>query len=363
MKPTDRITALLLLTVFMVAIIYNGRVAFPYAFSVTPAYNFDIARSTRRQGTSVGMVSDLFLGNTAKKLPQLPRDVKEAVSKCREATQAALRDRISRMDIEFPVGTKFGIEKTGKKRKPLDGVENKVDKQDLDRSDRELARIFIEMFQPVGGENIVVVFNEIDVADAAKKQWSGDPSAAARIVSMDRRKSVRKVKKSPKMGFAAKLAAEVDDDADESGPFRLPSNTEVAIFVAPGPKELVVIERICETVGMGTLVILLNARLSSISNFGSPAGEALFRNEFQPVFSLAAANQVAAPGCLLHCAYGKSWILARKPKVGQPETVLVQEARPTIEECGEALKKVSPLGVEDTNFVQNAALNIANWFR
>jgi Domain of unknown function (DUF1995) len=363
MEPPHPTMKLFWLAMVIVAISSNGRVTFSHAFTVLPAETFDVTRSTYRHGTAVGMVSDLFTGGTASKLPQLPRDVKEAVSKCREATQAALRDRISRMDIEFPVGTKFGIEKTGKKSKAVDGVENKVDKQDLDRSDRELARIFVEMFQPVGGDNIAVVFNEIDVANTAKKHWSGDPTAAACIVSMDRRKGMKKAKKSPKMGFAAKLAAEVDDDADESGPFRLPSNTEVAIFVAPGPKELVVIERICEAVGMGTLIILLNARLSSISNFGSPAGEALFRNEFQPVFSLAAANQVAAPGCLLHCAYGKSWILARKPKVGQPETILVQESRPTNEECAQSLKKISPPDVEDANFVQNAAISIANWFR
>ena len=49
----------------------------------------------------------------------LPRDVKEAVRKCRESTQEALKSRCSRMDIEFPVGTKFGVEKgtTSSKRK------------------------------------------------------------------------------------------------------------------------------------------------------------------------------------------------------------------------------------------------------
>ena len=353
---------LFLFACFIVAITPIGIITPSLAFPMPPIYHLDVKRSWIRPVSALGMVSDLFLGGNAKKLPQLPRDVKDAVSKCREATQAALRDRISRMDIEFPVGTKFGIEKIDKKRKAVDGVENKVDKQDLDRSDRELARIFIEMFQPVGGENIAVVFCEEDVATAAKKQWGGDASAAARIVSMNRRKSLNKVKKSPKMGFAAKLKAEVEDESDESGPFRLPSNTEVAIFVAPGPKELIIVERICAAVGMGTLVILLNARLSSISNFGSPAGEKLFRNEFQPVFSLSAANQLAAPGCLMHSAYGKSWILARKPKVGPPETILFQESRPTNDECTEALKKIAPL-TEGENIVQNAALNIANWFR
>mmetsp|Transcript_22241 Transcript_22241/g.50931 ORF Transcript_22241/g.50931 Transcript_22241/m.50931 type:complete len:184 (+) Transcript_22241:144-695(+) len=36
--------------------------------------------------------------------PSLPRDVKDAVTKCRTAVQTALGDRLSRMDIEMPVG-------------------------------------------------------------------------------------------------------------------------------------------------------------------------------------------------------------------------------------------------------------------
>ena len=44
----------------------------------------------------------------------LPKDGKDAVSRCRAATQEALKAQLSRMDIEFPVGTKFGVEKSPK---------------------------------------------------------------------------------------------------------------------------------------------------------------------------------------------------------------------------------------------------------
>jgi hypothetical protein len=226
-----------------------------------------------------------------------------------------------------------------------------------------LARIFIEMFQPVGGDNIVVCFNDAEIATAAKQQYSGDATAMAQIVSMDRRKSLKKLKKAPNMGFAAKLAAEVDNDMDESGPFRLPSNTEVAVFVAPGPKELIIIERICESVGLGTLVILLNARLATITNFGSTSGEALFRNEFKTVFSLCAASQVAAPGCLLYCVYGANWILARKPAVGQPETILAQETRPTDDECRLIANRLCHGNHVEPNFVESTVRSVTNWLR
>jgi Domain of unknown function (DUF1995) len=355
------IVSALLLTL----VLDGGQTTASSAFMVSHFYVCQKPRSCQQFKSVVSMVSDLFMGSKAKSLPQLPRDVKDAVSRCREATQAALQDRISRMDIEFPVGTKFSIEKAGnsKKRKGINTDDNKPTKDDFDRSDRELARIFVEMFQPVGGDNLIVTFSDEELARAAKNQWSGDATAAAQIVSMNRRKSLKKTKKSPPMGFAATLAAEVDDEVDESGPFRLPSNTEVAMFVAPGPKELLTIKGICENVGMGTLVILLNARLSTINNFGSSTGEVLFRKEFQSVFSLAAANQASAPGCLLHRTYGKNWILARKPKVGPPETILVQEMKPTDEECRFALDELGLSSDAATNIVESAALGIAQWFR
>ena len=112
----------------------------------------------------------------------LPRDVKEAVSKCRAATQEALKSQISRMDIEFPVGTKFGVEKTKKtKSSPVSDAPTKTI---LDQSDRELARLFVEMFQPVGGDHLCVVFNDQGLADLAKKQWKDDAGASCRFCSV-----------------------------------------------------------------------------------------------------------------------------------------------------------------------------------
>lgn len=300
----------------------------------------------------------------------LPRDVKDAVSRCRIATQQALQNRISRMDIEFPVGTRFGVEKSPSKSKSKTSIEGGPTQDQLDQSDRELARIFVEMFQPVGGENIVVAFTEQDLADMAKKKWKDDSGASSRILAMNRRKggmgaAAKKNKASKPKGFAAKLAAELNDTDDEgsnsSGPFELGKNTEVALFVAPGPKELVVIEKICKEVGMGTLVILLNARLSKIKSFGTDAAKKLFTEEFEPVFCLSAAAQEVAPDCLLYRGYPGDWIMARKPKVGQPKPLLVQNHKPTIEECQTAYESLELGDLE--RGVETALENVAGWFR
>lgn len=313
-------------------------------------------RSRGPNGIPLSMISNL--GNNAPGgSKDLPRDVKEAVQACREATQAALRKKISRMDIEFPVGTKFNVEKDGTKRKS-----GETPTQDeLERSNRELARLFVDMFQPVGGNSITVAFNDVDLADMARKKWKGDPTAASRIVSVDRRKSNSgKKKKKNSRGFAAKLAKEVDDSLDDSGPFKLPENTIVAIFVAPGPKELVIVERICSDVGMDTLIILVNARLATVSNFGSTAAKKLFMEKFVPVFNLSAAQQEAAPGCLLFRTFPGDWVLARKPKIGAPKTILVQPSRPNEKDSKKAYNSIELSDVEKG--VESVVENFSGWF-
>lgn len=337
----------------------------------------------KRRRHTHNMISNLFGGggDAATPPPQLPRDVKEALSSCQAATQAALQNRVSRMDIEFPVGTNFGIEQKGNNKKNT--INNKPTLDDFQRSDRELARVFVEMFQPVGGgDRLVVAFGNVEQADAARQAWRDDATASARILSMDRRRSSAAVKQKRKSaaskGFAAKMAMEIednvnvgggDDDDNNAGPFAVPPNAEVVLFVAPGPRELVLIERICEQVGMGTLVILLNARLASMQTaatttaplFGTAAAQTLFTKEFESVFLLAATPQETAPGCMLHHVYQKEWILARKPAVGPPKTILVQPQRPSVEDCQAALEGLEVSEVEKN--VESAMENMANWFR
>jgi hypothetical protein len=297
--------------------------------------------------------------NNGSGASDFPRDVKEAISKCRAAVQEALGQRLSRMDVEFPVGTRFGIEKGRKKAKSSDD-DGTPTLEALQASDRELARLFVEMFQPLGGEHIATVFVDEGLADQARKNWKGDPSASCRILSTGRRNKASggKSQKKKPMGFAAKLAAEVDEGA--GGPFQLPDGIEVALVVAPGPKELLVVEKICSQVGMGTLVILLNARLSKVANFGSDAAKELFLEEFEPVFHLGAAPQDVAPGVLIHRSYPGDWLIARRLKVGKPKLLGTQKERPTAEDCREAYESIEVTDIEKG--VEGIVENVAGWF-
>jgi hypothetical protein len=326
------------------------------------------ARTIFSSSSSLSMAAFGGIGGGGSKKDEpskLPRDVKDAISQCRAATQAALQNRVSRMDIEMPVGTKFGVEKSSKKTskgKSSETTGGPPAKALLDQSDRELARLFVEMFQPVGGDCISVIFQDEDLADLAKDQWKDDYGASASVVAVNRRKIAKKKEKAK--GFAAKMAAEVGDTTpgeDPKGPFLLPKGTEVALFVAPGPAELVVIEQICSEVGMGTLVVLLNARLSKITDFGTDEATKLFTEEFEPVFCLSAAPQDVARDCLVFRSYPGDWVLARKPKVGQPKTLLQQSARLTTEECKQAYDELDIGDLEKG--MEEALENVAGWFR
>ena len=279
-------------------------------------------------------------------------------------------------------GANFGVEKKSSKNKQKGNLssltadesdEAYLSQEKLETSNRELARLFVEMFQPLGSSHICAVFNDELLADQARQRWSNDISIECNIAAIDRkgkrsRGGIAKStgnkggmqKKKKAMGFAAKIAAELEEDA--SGPFKLPKDTEVALFVAPGPKELIAIERICNEVGMGTCVILLNARLSMIEKFVSDDAKKMFMEDFETVWSLAAAPQPVAPSCLMHRAYPGPWILARKPTVGTPKTIALKDGlKFTVDECREAYDGIEVSELEKNT--EKLAENMANWFK
>lgn len=281
----------------------------------------------------------------------------------------------------MPVGANFGVEnkKSKNKRGNLSSLTDDEQAQEgltmekLDKSNRELARLFVEMFQPLGGEHISAVFNDEYLADQARQLWAGDLSVECNILAIDRKGKRGKIlnstgmgggkKKKKAKGFAAKMAEEMEEENTVSGPFNLPKDTEVAVFVSPGPKELIAIERISNEAGMGTCIILLNARLSLIEKYASDEARKLFEEDFEKVWSLSAAPQEESPGCLMHRAYPGPWVLARKPKVGPPKTIALKEggAKFSGEECKEAYDKIEVTDLEKGT--EKLAENMAGWFK
>lgn len=221
----------------------------------------------------------------------------------------------------------------------------------------------------ISGENISVVFSDKRIADIARTSWRDDSTAVCRILSIDRGKkksyiakgmgTVEPEKKKRKQGLADKLNDEFY--GTNSGPFKLPEGCQVALFIAPTVKDLIAITRVCDEVGMGTLVVLLNARLELIDSFGSEETKRLFMEEFEKVFLLSVAPQRSAPGCLLYRAFPNEWIVARKPKIGRPKPIGTFSSAPSEEQCANAFQSME-LGDLEKGF-EDALDSVSSWLK
>ena len=76
-----------------------------------PAHAFNIPAATETTpittSSRLSMINVFGQGKAETKQSELPKDVKDAISKCRGAVQKGLENRLSRMDIEMPVGALF----------------------------------------------------------------------------------------------------------------------------------------------------------------------------------------------------------------------------------------------------------------
>ena len=166
----------------------------------------------------------------------LPQTVKSAVADARICTQSALTERLSRMLIDFPVGTDFSVEP-----RPKGGGSNCLTPDTFDRSDREAAFLFKTMFEPLGEEAVAVCFRDEDLAVRARKEWGGGCEVLG--VSGGKKEKTKGGK-----GFMSAMS-ELEEGGGEGKWEGLPAKCECAIFVAPGDKEIEKIRELSETVG------------------------------------------------------------------------------------------------------------------
>ena len=108
-------------------------------------------------------------------MASLPRNLKEMVEQLRGSVQNTLGSRLSRVSVEMPVGFEYGVEAQKAKRK---GGTKVLTADDVVRSNRELARLFVGMFEGTGLAPLVL-FKSAAEAAAAKKLWDA-PDLEAR---------------------------------------------------------------------------------------------------------------------------------------------------------------------------------------
>uniref|UniRef100_A0A7S2V579 DUF1995 domain-containing protein n=1 Tax=Fibrocapsa japonica TaxID=94617 RepID=A0A7S2V579_9STRA len=247
------------------------------------------------------------------RMAAVPANVKDTVTELRKSVQEALRDRCSRMHVDLPPGAVFGIEN----EKELSVVEQVGAGA---KNDRELARLLVEMFQPLG-ENLVCAFSTDKQAKQAKKAWEnsfyqGKIQALVPKKDDDLMFSRRKFKKGRK-SFAAALDEEFNGDNSFASSI-LPKGTEVLIVVAPTPKDLNTVEKLAKEVGMGTLILLANARLYE-TGFKDEEQKDFFLNTFNPVYQIEIIPEPDIEkngGLMMYRGFPKKWVIAKRGNFG-----------------------------------------------
>ena len=116
---------------------------------------------------------------SAPAMVALPRNLKEVLAQLRDSVQASLRDRNSRISVETPIGFEFGVEGERVKRQ---GKAKMLKSSDIERSNRELARIFVGMFEGTGLVPLIL-FASPKEAKAAKELWDA-PGFEARVQAL-----------------------------------------------------------------------------------------------------------------------------------------------------------------------------------
>jgi len=262
---------------------------------------------------------------------RLPKNIKDAVTQLRGSIQAALQSRVSRMDVEMPYAANFGVE--GRKTVKEEEL-SMVRQEDAESSDRELARLIAEMFKGTGiDENMVIAFSDSNQAKKAVRQWEFS-SVPGQVIVIDAKGKKVKSAKGGGGGFGAKKG--VDEEIEISAS-PVPAGTEVLVIVAPKAKQLKAIENNANNLGMGCLIILVNARLDEVV-YASEQQEDFFKSEFNRVFMLKPSPLQNWKGGVLYRSFPDDWQLCMPKTLGFPKELLAQKDMPTLEELNEAFK-------------------------
>jgi hypothetical protein len=63
----------------------------------------------------------------------------------------------------------------------------------------------------------------------------------------------------------------------------------------------------------------------------------------------------------MHRSYPGKWVLARKPQVGQPKTIMINDEKFTSEQCADAYASIEISELEKGT--EKLATNMAGWFK
>ncbi|CAK9063322.1 unnamed protein product, partial [Durusdinium trenchii] len=177
---------------------------------------------------------------------EVPKNVQEMVAGLKRSTENALNQGCSRLDIELPPSFKLGVEnKLGKGAMIDEKDSQKSVLNEVERGDRELARLYVEMLSQLG-PGLVVAFRSSNLERAAKKRWRLTPEEARLTSFVDSKKSA----------FSSEVEAPTQFRKKLQG-----LDPKCLVVVAPQVEQLRVVAELSQEVGDQMGLILLNARL------------------------------------------------------------------------------------------------------
>ena len=264
------------------------------------------------------MLSLLMLAS-AVGMKNYPIKLRNVISKMKDSTQSALKNRVSRMEVELPPAVDFGIEKGGI-------FDNLPEIEKIKRSNREAARLFTEMFSMLGSTTCVLFTTEAE-ARAAKSSFKG---FSGQCISID---SAGKSAKGFSNLRSRRFTAEEQEAALlGSDGIYVPDETEVLIIPGPRAKDFKKIKKLHEKFGEGTLIILLNSRVDAVeilAGDGDDGGLNWVREGFHPVFSYCPPVIINQQGAaesrddlLLYHEYQDKWYVACNKNGGDKGSML-----------------------------------------
>lgn len=255
----------------------------------------------------------------------LPADVKGLVEEMRVATQTALTSRLSRIDIELPLGM---------------GLVSGDKALDVHSSSRELAKVYLEMFSALSATT-VVAFGTDALASAARQEFGN--AYKAKCVSLSAG-SGKKRGPAAASGFGAASVPAKSTPAKAGKSAGVPSSTEIIFAVGPfDAPALAAVESLSKRFGKGTLVALLNAHLDT-DPFSSAAQRDYFMTEFERVFCFRPVRTAGEipEDLLVYRAFPMQWTLARMRASGRPKEIAQQPGLFARDDIEQALVRAGP---------------------
>lgn len=188
----------------------------------------------------------------------IPYTTEDLVGALRDSMDDAVSKKLTRMEVQFPLGLRLGFEGTKDElhEVPLDPTPERVA-----RGDRELAAaVLVYSGEPPG---LAVVFRTPQLVAAAKRAWQ--TWGKSTIVAMPSQASVTSAPpKKMKGGFASSGDADAALDSQPgSAAVRraVDKGCKTLLMVAPREEQLQMLNELDAEIGKNLTILLLNARL------------------------------------------------------------------------------------------------------